>query len=257
MVFDREQKGKEIIKLLYDEGMIETWYKGNSKGYTLVSGIWSPFYINMRPVGSKKNSKEVLDKVGVAIGELIKEEIPYITRVVGLYIAGIPLATAVTMSVGIPSCFGRNIESIKTENDFNGQLPAIKAKLREHGHHSLVEGDFCEGDNIAIIDDLVTKFDTKLVARAQINEAAKDKGVNITCKDVVVLIDREQGAKSIAASHGMTLRSLIPFKSEGIHWLKDRMASKEYDVVFDYLKDEQKYQNPKVQDQLRNVAIKR
>ena len=43
------------------------------------------------------------------------------------------MATAVTMSVGIPSCFGRNIESIKTENDFNGQLPAIKAKLNRQG----------------------------------------------------------------------------------------------------------------------------
>ncbi len=257
MVYRREQRGKEIIQLMYDAGMIETWYRSNPDGYTLVSGLWSPFYINMRVVGSKRNSQEILNKVGDAMGELIKEEIPYINRVVGLYIAGIPLATAVTLSVGIPSCYARNLEGIKTETAFYEKLPDIKKKLQEHGHHSLVEGDFHEGDKIAIIDDLVTKFDAKLVARAQINEAAREKHANITCKDVVVLIDREQGAKSVAASHGMTLRSLIGFKTEGVHWLKDRMASKEYETLVDYLRDEKKYSNPKIQKELREAALRK
>jgi len=257
MVSNRERSGREIIQLLYDEGLIETWYRGNPEGYRLVSGIWSPFYINMRLVGSKKNSQKILNVIGIGMGELIKREMPHITRIVGLYIAGIPLASAVTMSVGIPSCYARNMEGIKTEEAFHSELPSIKKKLHEYGHHSLVEGDFCEGDKIAIIDDLVTKFDTKLVARAQINEAAREKGANVACKDVVVLIDREQGAQNVAVSHGMTLRSLIKFKTEGIGWLKDRMAPKEYETVVDYLANEQKYQNPLVQEELRKVAIRK
>ncbi len=90
---------------------------------------------------------------------------PQVNRIVGVYLAGIPIACSVTIASGIPSCYGRNLEDIKTKAAFNEHLAKIKGKVNAHGHHSLVEGDFCEGDHIAIIDDLATKFDTKLVAR--------------------------------------------------------------------------------------------
>ncbi len=86
-------------------------------------------------------------------------------------------------------------------------------------------------------------------------EAAKDKNVNVICNDVVVILDREQGAKEKAQSKGMVLKSLIPFKSKGVLWLKELMAPTEYEILIDYLKDEQKYQDPKIQEQLRNIAI--
>jgi orotate phosphoribosyltransferase len=255
--FNKEQFGKEIVCALYDEGMIETWYRDKPEGWTLVSGIWSPFYINLRPLGSKQNSKEILSKIGSAMGGLIKEEMPYITRVVGLYIAGIPLASAITLTVGIPSCYGRQLPGIKTEEEFKRKITELRQQLHKYGQHGLVEGDFCEGDQIAIIDDLVTKFNTKLLARIQIDEAAKDKNVHVTCKDVVVLIDREQGAREVALSSGMRLWSVIPFKSKGIHWLKDRMEPQEFETITDYLKDEKKYQEPAIQRKLLDAALKK
>lgn len=249
--------GKRITCLLYDEGMIETWARNKPEGWTLVSGIWSPFYINLRPLGSKQNSKEILNEIGSAMGAVIKQDIPYISRIVGLYIAGIPLASAITLTVGIPSCFGRHLPGIKTEQEFYKRLPDLRKELEEHGQHGLVEGDFCDGDKIAIVDDLVTKFNTKLLARAQIQEAAKDKKVSVSCKDVVVLIDREQGAKEVAEKNGMRLWSLIPFKTKGIQWLKDRMEPLEFETVTDYLKDENKYQNKKLQKELQDAASKK
>ena len=246
--------GKRITCLLYDEGMIKTWARDKPEGWTLVSGIWSPFYINLRPLASKRNSKEILSEIGSAMGTVVKRDIPYISRLVGLYIAGIPLASAITLMAGIPSCFGRNLPDIKTKQEFYERLPDLRKKLEEHGEHGLVEGDFCDGDQIAIIDDLATKFNTKLVAKAQIQEAAKDKKVSVSCTDVVVLIDREQGAKEIAETNGMKLWSLIPFKTKGVQWLKDRMRPLEYEIITDYLKDEKKYQDQKLQNELRDAA---
>ena len=46
---EKDQHGKEIIGMLYDQGMIRTWYRDKPEGWTLVSGIWSPFYIQLRP----------------------------------------------------------------------------------------------------------------------------------------------------------------------------------------------------------------
>ncbi|MCW3983701.1 MAG: hypothetical protein NWE96_06865 [Candidatus Bathyarchaeota archaeon] len=237
--------------------MIETWYRGNPKGYILRAKIWSPIYINLRPMGSKKTSKQILCDIGGALGGLISTKTPAVTRTVGLYMAGIPLASAITISTGLPSCYGRHIESVEDVADFYKKLPDLKTKLSSHGHHALVEGDFQNGDKVAIIDDLATKFNTKLIAKAQILQAAKDKGVEITCDDVVVLIDREQGATEAAKENGMNLWSLIRLKSEGVHWLEEKMDKIEYETVVDYLENEQKYQKPEMQETLRQIALKK
>ncbi len=257
MVYNKERLGKEIIRLLYDEGMIETWYRDKPDGWILKSKIWSPFYINLRPLGSKENSREIMGQIGSAMGRMIKEERPSISKIVGLYIAGIPLASAITLTVGIPSCYARHLPGVKTEEEFFQKIDDLKRELEEHGQHRLVEGDFSNGDQIAIIDDLVTKFDTKLIACAQIYEAAKDKNVSVRCDDVFVLIDREQGAEKVALSRGMRLWSLIPFRSKGIQWLKDKMEPIEYEILTDYLKDEKKYQDPAIKERLRNAALKK
>ena len=93
--------------------------------------------------------------------------------------------------------------------------------------------------------------------QAQIYEAAKDKDVSVSCKDVVVLIDREQGAKEVAEAHGMRLWALIPFKSKGLEWLRDKMDPIEYEVISDYLMDEEKYQDIIIQKELRDKALRR
>jgi hypothetical protein len=71
-----------------------------------------------------------------------------------------------------------------------------------------------------------------------------------------VLIDREQGAKDAALSNGMTLSSLISFKSQGIHWLQNKMDPVEYETIVDYLKDDKKYQDASIQEKLRQIAQK-
>jgi orotate phosphoribosyltransferase len=250
----KEELGKKIIRMLYDAGMIETWYKDKADGWILVSGLWSPLYINLRPLASRPDSRKILTQVGSAMGKMIRENIPSINKLVGLYMAGIPLATAITMTTGIPSCYARNLPNIKSLEDFYREIGKLKKELEEHGQHKLVEGDLCDDDHVAIVDDLVTTFKTKLIARAQIYEAAKDRGVKINCEDVIVLIDREQGAKETASSLGMRLWSLIPFKSKGIEWLKDKMTPVEYEVIVEYFENPQKFQNPEVQNKLRVLA---
>lgn len=256
MTYNKEKLGRKITQLLYDEGMIETWYRDKPEGWTLVSGIWSPFYINLRAIVSKKDSTGILREIGTAMGEMIREEIPEINKLVGVYIAGIPLATAITITSGIPSCFARHLPGISTPEEFDKKIGRLKEGLKKYGQHLLVEGDFCDGDRIAIVDDLVTKFGTKLVTHKQVSEASSDRGVNISCRDVVVLIDREQGAAKVAKKHGMRLWALIPFKSKGIGWLKDRMDELEFKIVTDYLKDERKYQDSKTQMELLSMALR-
>ena len=108
----------------------------------------------------------------------------------------------------------------------------------------------------------MTKFDSKLLALEQVNyearrrEKEKAKELHLTCEDVVVLLDREQGAKEKAKSMYVNLFSFIPFKSKGIYRLKDKMAPEEYRTIVDYLSDDTKYQDTKIQKELLNTASK-
>lgn len=173
---------------------------------------------------------------------MIKEQLPKVTKLVGVYLAGIPISTAITIASGIPSCF------IRSKSD---------KRLKKYGQHEFVEGDLVDGDRLVIIDDLVTKFDTKLVAKKQVCDVANSRGTNVTCNDVMVLLDREQGASEVAKANGMRLFSLIPFKTKGIFWLKNKMEDIEYSVITDYLKDDTKYQDKKLQKELKNLVLKK
>ncbi|HNT09070.1 hypothetical protein, partial [Methanoculleus sp.] len=59
--------------MLYDSGMIKIFPKDNRDGWMLHSGVWSPFYIQMRPIFSTKDSKRFMDVIGDAMAHLIED----------------------------------------------------------------------------------------------------------------------------------------------------------------------------------------
>ncbi len=103
-----------------------------------------------------------------------------------------------------------------------------------------MEGEIKEGDEFIAVDDIVTKFDSKLLAIKQLEIEAKKRKCNVKCRHVAVVIDRQQGAEEIAKQHGIKLHSLIKFK-EAIEWIKDFMEEKEYEIIVDYLENPEKY----------------
>ncbi len=246
---EKQQSGKEIIRSLYQNGMIMTWYRHRPEGFKLFSGDWSPYYISLRPMSSFPDSPQLLRKVGTVMGRMIREEAPKVNKIVGIAATGIPLATAITLQENIPSCFTRKLEGVDTIEKF-------QYKIQEHGQREQVEGELNEGDVLALVDDLVTKFQSKLIAHEQVKYMAKEKNVSITCKDVAVLLDREQGAEKTAEELGFNLHSVIKFKTDGMSWLKDSFDPVEYDVISDYLRDNAKYQDKKLQEELMRMAKK-
>ncbi|MDE1860379.1 MAG: hypothetical protein KGH72_01545 [Candidatus Micrarchaeota archaeon] len=250
-----EELGKEIVQRLYDEGMIRTWYRDKPGGWVTASGMYTPFFINLRLISSvPSGSIDLYKKAGQAIA-LMLNDAGFVSdgkhRLVGVAMAGIALANAATLMTGIPSLYTRKLpEEVKTADD-------VEKYLKAHGQKALVEGDFKSGDKLAIVDDLVTTFGSKLLAIGQVEQEAKQRGItNISLKDVVVLIDREQGGTQRAKELGYNLRALIPFASKGVHWLKGSLAPIEYETIVDYLKDPQSYQNKEAQDKLMGMAKK-
>lgn len=245
---EKEKLGKEIISELYSKGMIKTWYRDKPEGWTLVSGLWSPFYINLRNLCSYP---EILIKVGTALGKLVKEECEGVNKIVGIAMAGIPISTSVSLMEKIPSCFTRKLVGVKNKDQF-------EKYIKEYGEHSMVEGDLNEGDKVILVDDLVTKFDSKLIAIKQIELELKIRNLkDIDYSQVVVLFDREQGAKQMAEKYGIHLHSLIQFRLKGMEWLKPKFKKIEYETIKQYLSNSQDFQEKKRIEELSKLAIQK
>jgi orotate phosphoribosyltransferase len=226
---------KDIMQDIYENRMLLTSTRDKLEGWTLHSGLWSPFYIQLRILSS---FPETLNKVGQALGDLIKEEAPHINRLVGIAFAGIPIATAMSLSTGIPACHTRKIVGVRTEQD-------LQEAISKYGQHALLEGEVKDGDAICLVDDLVTGMESKLVARGQVIAELEKRGIsNYTVDDIAVVVDRQQGAQKRASELKINLHSLIDLVDEGLSLIKDRMTDEEFATVSDYLADPIGFKKP-------------
>lgn len=141
--------------------------------FKLKSGIIAPFYIDMRLIQSYP---EALHDIAAIYAELLKD-LPEDILLAGIPEAGIPLATAVGYETRRP-------------------LIQPRAKIKEHGKGKSIEGNWQPGDKVAIIDDLVTKGDSKIEAIEQFNAC----GLEVV--GFYLLIDREMGGKQLVERAG-------------------------------------------------------
>lgn len=223
---------QSIMREIYQNRMLLTAFRDRKEGWTLVSGLWSPFYIQLRLLSS---FPDTLKKTGKAMAQLLRESAPGVTKLVGIAFAGVPIATALSLESGLPACHTRKVLGVKTQEDL------VKA-IDSYGQHELLEGVLEDGDVLCIVDDLVTGMTSKLVARDQILAEAKRRGIqDIECKDIAVIIDRQQGAKKKAQESELKLHSLIAFVDEGLPAIKDLMDFEEYSQIMSYLKGKDQF----------------
>jgi uridine monophosphate synthetase len=196
---------KEIVKELYKVDGIKFG------DFTLKSGIYSPYYIQLRHLTSHP---ELLLKIGEVLGNAIKEKFKDVDKIIGIAYAGIPLATAISIATGIPSCYTRK-------------------EVKEHGIPHTVEGELKDGDNVVLIDDLITDGQSKFESIEGVKGTAK-----CDVKGIAVLFDREQGGREILAKSGLELLSIMTI-TEAAQWLKEDgvIPEDKYSAIVEYVKN--------------------
>lgn len=86
------------------------------------------------------------------------------------------------------------------------RIPQITPRQpKTHGSGATIDGTYTPGQTAVVIDDLVTKADSKLEAIARLESGG------LVVRDVLVLIDREQGGAEQVANAGYTLHAALRF----------------------------------------------
>ena len=156
--------------------------------FTLKSGLISPIYIDLRRIITYPN---LLAQIGQAYLPLIRNL--QFDRLAGLPYAAIPIATAVSLAGDYPMIYPRK-------------------EAKTYGTKAEIEGDFKVGEVALVIDDLATTGGSKFEAIEKLT------GAGLVVKDVVVLVDRQSGAREALEAAGFHLYAVLTISQMLDYW---------------------------------------
>ncbi len=117
--------------------------------FTWASGWKSPIYCDNRITLSHPSVRTYIRQ---KISLLIQEEYGAIDVIAGVATAGIPQGVLVAQELGLPFIY-------------------VRAKAKEHGTGSLIEGEIIEGQRVVVIEDLISTGKSSLQAIAALRNA--------------------------------------------------------------------------------------
>ncbi|MBR8834946.1 MAG: bifunctional orotidine-5'-phosphate decarboxylase/orotate phosphoribosyltransferase [Stigonema ocellatum SAG 48.90 = DSM 106950] len=164
--FLNQHPHQDLILQLYDIGCIMFGK------FVQASGATFPYYIDLRKIIS---NPQIFNQVISAYEEILKTL--KFDRLAGIPYGSLPTATGLSLRLHCPMIFPRK-------------------EVKAHGTRKVIEGNFHPGETVVVVDDIL------ISGKSAMEGAEKLKSAGLNVRDIVVLIDHEQGVKDRLQENG-------------------------------------------------------
>ena len=171
---DLKQLGREIIETSYVEGEF-TLSSGRKSTY-----IFDKYAFETRP--------KLLDAIADGMAKMLNSDV---SRIAGMELGGVPLATALSLKTGLP-------------------FVVVRKGKKGHGIDRSIEGDLVAGDKVVIVEDIATTGAQALLAA----KAVEDAGAKVSI--IIYVVDREEGAREEIEGKGYRFEALFTKSGLGV-----------------------------------------
>jgi orotate phosphoribosyltransferase len=149
--------------------------------FLLRSGKRSRYYLDKYRFETRP---DILAALGERLGATVGEVAPGAVRIAGPELGAIALAAAASLSSGLPFLL-------------------VRKAAKEYGTENRLEGDFAAGEEVCLVEDVVTSGG----AAADAVDALRAAGLE--CRAAVCVVDREEGGADALARKAVRLHPLF------------------------------------------------
>ena len=169
----------DLKELLLKENIVRI--KGiDEEPFTLTSGKKSRVFIDIKQASL---NPDILKEIVELINSMCQKELWYFDRIASVAIGGIPIATALCLR-------------------WEEHQIIIRSETHDRGMKQKIIGN-CMGLRCLLVEDVATSGSSIVNAVQAIRDAGG------FCTDVIVVVDREEGAKELCLQNGITIHSCL------------------------------------------------